>query len=176
VIEPLRKGEPYPGRRPPVREQWRELPLAMRVVVTAVPALIVILVLALNLAAGVAAAVLVVGAAAATTTYVKNRTDRHNAAIDRGELRVPDDPHLARVELSTLDSRLLERLAELGYGRSDLGQVKRFDGGWIAKRRNLHDIAVVTGDDGGVAYFDPRWVPDIHAATEYLAGRGREPG
>jgi hypothetical protein len=175
VIEPLRKGQPYPGRRPPVPEQWRELPVGARLAVTAVPSAIVALVLALNLAAGVAAAVLALGAAAATITYVKNRTDRHNAAIDRGELRVPDDPHLMRVDPSTLDHALLDRLTELGYTAGDLGQVKRFDGGWIAKRRDLRDIAVVVGDDGGRAYFDPRWVPDVLAATEYLAGRGREP-
>lgn len=146
-----------------------------RLVVTVAPSALVVLLLALNLAAGVAAAVLVLGAAAATVTYVKNRTDRHNAAIDRGELVVPDDPHLCRVDPSTLDRRLADRLTAFGYDQEQIGQVTRFDGGWIAKRRNLSDIAVVVGDDGGFAYFDPRWVPDIHAATEYLAGRGREP-
>ena len=175
MIEPLRKGQPYPGRQPPVREQWRELPVPARWTLFLVPAALVVLLLALNPAAGVAAGVLALGAAAATATYVKNRTDRHNAAIDRGELRVPDDPHLARVDPSTLDRPSQERLAAVGYPAADLGQVKRFDGGWIAKRRNLRDIAVVVGDDGGTAYFDPRWVPDVHAANEYLAGRGREP-
>jgi hypothetical protein len=157
-----------------VRVQWAELPLTARLVVTWVPAAIVVLLVALNPAAGVAAAVLVLGAAAATVTYVKNRTDRHNAAIDRGELQVPDDPHLVRVDPSALDGATGGRLAELGYAPGDIGQVKRFDGGWIAKRRNVRDIAVVIGDDGGVAYFDPRWVPDVHAANEYLAGRGLE--
>lgn len=176
MIEPLTKGQPYPGRRPSVPEQWRELPIGARLAVTGVPAAVVLLLLAIDLAAGAAAAVLVIGAAAATVTYVKNRTDRHNVAIDRGELRVPDDPHLARADPSTLDRSTRDRLAALGYDGTELGQVKRFDGGWIAKRRNLRDIAVVVGDDGGVAYYDPRWVPDIHAATEYLAGRGREPG
>lgn len=149
--------------------------MAARVAAILVPLIVVAIVLAVNIAAGVVVAVLLVGAGAATVTYVKNRTDRHNAAIDRGELRVPDDPHLVRVDPETLDSHLLRRLAELGYRADDLGQVKRFDGGWIAKRRNVHDIAVVTGDDEGFAYFDPRWVPDIHAATQYLAGLGREP-
>ena len=175
MIEPLRKGEPYPGRRPPVPEQWRDLPLVARLAVTLVPSAFVVLLLALNPAAGVAAAVLVLGVAAATVTYVKNRTDRHNAAIDRGELSVPDDPQLVRVDPSNLDRALQDRFAALGYPPGDLGPVKRFAGGWIAKRRNVRDIAVVVGDDGGVAYFDPRWVPDIHAANEYLAGRGREP-
>lgn len=175
MIEPLRKGEPYPGRRPPLREQWREVPVSARLVATIVPLVVIAIVLAVNIAAGVAVAVLLGGAGAATVTYVKNRTDRHNAAIDRGELRVPDDPHLVRVDPATLDSYLIGRLGELGYERDDLGQVKRFDGGWIAKRRNARDIAVVVGYDGGFAYFDPRWVPDVHAATQYLAGLGREP-
>lgn len=174
MIEPLSRGEPFPGRRATVREQWRELPGGTRVAALSVPLVIIAAVLAVNLAAGVAVAVLLIGAAAATVTYVKNRTDRHNAAIDRGELRVPDDPHLARVDTATLDRALLQRLADLGYGPGDLGQAKRFDGGWIAKHRNLRDIAVVVGDDGGIAYFDPRWVPDVHAATQYLAGNGRE--
>ena len=175
MIEPLRKGDPYPGRRPPVAEQWRDVPVAARALLTVVPAAVVVLLLALNPPAGAAAAVLVLGAAAATVTYVKNRTDRHNAAIDRGELRVPADPHLARVDPSELDPAWCERLAAVGYPAAELGQVKRFEGGWIAKRRNPRDIAVVVGDDGGLAYFDPRWVPDVHAANEYLAGRGREP-
>lgn len=176
MIEPLRRGEPFPGRRPPVREQWGDLPRPARLTALSVPLAIIAIVLAVNLVAGVAVAVLLIGAAAATITYVKNRTDRHNAAIDRGELRVPDDPHLARVDPSALDATLLRRLADLGYGLGDLGQTKRFDGGWIAKHRNLRDIAVVVGDDGGIAYFDPRWVPDVHAATQYLAGNGREAG
>ena len=138
------------------------------------PAIAVVVVLALNPAAGVAAVVLVLGAAAATVTYVKNRTDRHNAAIDRGELVVPDDPHIRRADLSSLDGQALAILERVGYG-GDGGSVKCFDGGWIVRRRNPRDIAVVIGTDGGVAFFDPRWVPDLVAATEYLAGRGREP-
>ncbi len=50
-----------------------------------------------------------------------------------------------------------------------------FDGGCIVKRRNRTDVSVVVGDDGGIAYFDPRWVDDLRAASEYRAGRGREP-
>lgn len=175
MIEPLHKGHPYPGRLPPLVDQWRDVPLTIRLVVTVVPSALVVAVLVLYLRAGVAAAVLIFGAAAATVTYVKNRTDRHNAAIDRGDLVVPDDPHLARVDPSNLERSVVDRLNTLGYGQGQIGQLKRFDGGWVAKRRNLSDIAVVLGDDGGVAYFDPRWVPDIHAANEYLAGRGREP-
>src|SRR5579864_4207718 len=48
MIEPLRKGEPYPGRRPPVLEQWREVPLAARLTVALVPSAIVLMLLALN--------------------------------------------------------------------------------------------------------------------------------
>ena len=174
MIEPLRKGDPYPGRRPPLLEQWSELPVPTRWAVTAGPVLAVVVVLVLNLAAGAAAAVLVLGAAAATVVYVKNRTDRHNAAIDRGELVVPDDPHIRRSDPSELDANTLVMLDRVGYG-GDIGTVKRFDGGWIVRRRSPRDIAVVIGSDGGVAFFDPRWVPDLVAATEYLAGRGREP-
>ena len=174
MIEPLRKGDPYPGRRPPVREQWGELPAPTRRAVTIGPVVALAVVLVLNLAAGAALAVLVVGAAAATVVYVKNRTDRHNAAIDRGELVVPDDPHIRRSERSALDSGTLAVLDRLGYD-ADLGTVKLFDGGWIVRKRNPRDIAVVVGSDGGVAFFDPRWVPDLVAATEFLAGRGREP-
>jgi hypothetical protein len=36
-------------------------------------------------------------------------------------------------------------------------------------------VAVVLGDDGRHAYFDPRRVDDFRAASEYRAGRGREP-
>lgn len=174
LIEPLRKGDPYPGRRPPVREQWRELTAPTRWAIVVGPTVALAAVLALNLAAGAAVGVLVVGAAAATVMYVKNRTDRHNAAIDRGELVVPDDPHIRRSDLSALDAGTLAVLDRLGYG-VDVGTVKQFDGGWIVRRRNPRDIAVVIGSDGGVAFFDPRWVPDLVAATEFLAGRGREP-
>ena len=37
-----------------------------------------------------AAAVFFAGVGAATATYAKNRTDRHNAAVDRGEVRTVD--------------------------------------------------------------------------------------
>lgn len=174
MIEPLRKGDPYPGRRPPVREQFGDLPAPTRWATTVAPLLAIAVVLVLNPAAGAAVAVLVVGAAAATVMYVKNRTDRHNAAIDRGELVVPDDPHIRRSDPSSIDGGTLAVLGRLGYS-GDVGTVKRFDGGWIVRRRNPRDIAVVIGSEGGVAFFDPRWVPDLVAATEFLAGRGREP-
>jgi len=175
VIEPLRKGDPYPGRRPPVSQQWLALSVGTRVALVGVPLVLLAALIAASRPAGVAAAVLVVGVAAATITYVKNRTDRHNAAIDRGELTVPADPHITRVDPSTLDNALIERLGQAGLQRDDIGSVSRFDGGWIVRRRNPRDVASVLGDDGGLAFFDPRWVPDLHAATEYLAGRGREP-
>ena len=70
---------------------------------------------------------------------------------------------------------MLARLGELGYPRADIGQVTGFDGGWIVKRRNRRNVSVVIGENGGVAYFDPRWVDDLRAAGEYRAGRGREP-
>ena len=155
--------------------QWRRLALATRLVVILVPAAIVGVLFALNVAAGVAGAVLAAGAGMATATYVKNRSDRHNAAVDRGEIRVPPDPHLTAVQPSSMEPRLRERLEQLGYPAGQLGRVQRFDGGWVVERRQRAELAVVVGDDGGIAYYDPRWVPDIRAATEYLAGRGREP-
>lgn len=175
MIEPLRKGEPYPGRLPPVPDQWARLPLPARAALVGVPAAVVALLLAVSRPAGVAAAVLAAGAGGATVTYVKNRTDRHNSAIDRGEIVVPPDPHIRRVPLETLEPVVLERLAVLGYPLGELARVQRFDGGWLVRPRRGRELCVVVGDDGGVAYYDPRWVPDLRAATEYLAGRGREP-
>lgn len=175
MIEPLRKGEAYPGRIPPVREQWARVRPASRAVIIALPAAVVAVLFALGVAAGVAGAVLALGAGLATATYVKNRTDRHNAAVDRGEIRVPPDPRLRRVEPSNLEPEAQQRLAGLGFPANEIGRVERFDGGWLVERRQRSELAVVLGDDGGVAYYDPRWVPDIRAATEFIAGRGREP-
>jgi hypothetical protein len=175
VIEPLHKGEPYPGRLPPVPVQWARLPRLSRILLVALPLALIAGLFAASVAAGVAAAVLGVGAAAATATYVKNRTDRHNAAVDRGEIRVPPDPHLERVQPALIESAAQDRLAGLGYPAAQIGRAQRFDGGWLVEGRSRAELAVVIGDDGGVAYYDPRWVPDIRAATEFLAGRGREP-
>jgi hypothetical protein len=108
--------------------------------------------------------------------YIKNRTDRHNAAVERGEIRIVADPHLQPHPVDGLDVPAMDRLRRLGYPPNDIGQVTSFDGGVIVKRRNRKDVSVVLGDDGGVAYFDPRWVDDLRAASEYRAGRGREPG
>jgi hypothetical protein len=175
MIQPLQKGEPYPGRVPPVRVQWKRVPRASRILIVVLPVVLIGGLFAASVAAGVAAAVLGVGAAAATATYVKNRTDRHNAAVDRGEIRVPPDPHLRRVPPSNIDPTVQERLMMLGYPVSQIERAQRFDGGWLIERRSRAELGVVIGDDGGLAYYDPRWVPDVRAATEYLAGRGREP-
>lgn len=175
MIEPLRKGEPYPGRLPPVPVQWARLPRLSRILIVALPLVLIGGLFAASVAAGVAAAVLGLGAAAATATYVKNRSDRHNAAVDRGEIRVPPDPHLQRVHPQSIEPTARDRLARLGYPVAEIGRALRFDGGWLVERGSRAELAVVVGDDGGVAYYDPRWVPEIRAATEYLAGRGREP-
>ena len=175
LIEPLRKGEPYPGRLPPVRVQWTRLRRWTRFLLFMVPIAIIGGVFGISFAAGVAAAVLTFGAAMATATYVKNRTDRHNAAVDSGEVRVPPDPHLTPVRPSTIEPELRQRIEMLGYPVDRLGRVERFDGGWLVERRQRAELGLVLGDDGGIAYYDPRWVPDVWAATEYLAGRGREP-
>jgi hypothetical protein len=79
------------------------------------------------------------------------------------------------VDRSSIDPEVLRRLERLGYALGDLARVQRFDGGWLVERRQRTELGVVVGDDGGLAYYDPRWVPDVRAATEYLAGRGREP-
>jgi hypothetical protein len=140
------------------------------------PILLLIILFAASVQVGVVAAVMVVGVWGATAVYIKNRTDRHNAAVDRGEVRIVADPHLKTVRLEDLGADVVDRLCQLGYPPGDIGQMTRFDGGCIVKRRNRKDVSVVVGDDGGVAYFDPRWVDDLRAASEYRAGRGREPG
>jgi hypothetical protein len=175
MIDPLPKGESYPGRLPPVRAQWRRLSPGVRTAVIVGPLVVIGAVLAASLAVGTVVAVMLVGAWAASAVYVKNRTDRHNAAVDRGEIRVVADPHLRPSSLGIFDASALARLGELGFARDDIDQVTTFDGGVIVKRRSRHELAVVVGDDGGVAFFDPRWVDDLRAASEYRAGRGREP-
>jgi hypothetical protein len=142
--------------------------------ITGVPVVLVALILAADVAVGVVAGVMVFGVGAATAVYIKNRTDRHNAAVDRGEIRTVADPHLLPLSRVALGPTVLEQLAVLDYPEHDIGEVIRFDGGWIVKRRNRRDVAVVVGDDRGHAYFDPRWVDNLRAATEYRAGRGRD--
>jgi hypothetical protein len=175
MIEPLAKGEPYPGRLPPLRKQWLRVPLGIRYTVVAVPLLVVGLCFVASITLGVVMAVFVGGVGAATVVYIKNRTDRHNAAIDRGEIRVVADPHLRAVASSGLDPAVVDRLGALGYAAGDIGRVTRFDEGWIVKRRDARAISVVVGDDGEFARFDPTRVDDLRAAAEYQAGRGREP-
>jgi hypothetical protein len=175
MIQPLRKGEPYPGRLPTVRAQWGRLSKSTRLAIVIPPLVLVGVILIADVTIGLVFAVLVIGAGAATAVYAKNRTDRHNAAVDRGEIRVVSDPHLQQMTVTSLDSRVLDRLAVVGYPPNDIGEVTRFDGGWIVKRRNRRDVSVVIGEDGGHAFFDPRWVDDLRAAAEYRAGRGREP-
>ncbi len=176
MIDPLPKGEPYPGRLPPLRTQWRRVGPGVRLGLVLGPLLLLGILFAASVQVGAVAAVMVVGVWAATAVYVKNRTDRHNAAVERGEIRIVADPHLEAVPLDALGAPVVERLRRLGFPPNDIGQVTGFDGGWIVKRRNRRDVSVVLGDDDGVAYFDPRWVDDLRAASEYRAGRGREPG
>jgi hypothetical protein len=175
MIDPLRKGEPYPARLPPVREQWRRVSLPARLAVVGIPVAVVIILIIANPAFGAVVGVMLAGVGVASAIYVKNRTDRHNAAVDRGEIRVVADPHLHPTSVSSLDQAVVDRLTALGYPPDDTGEVTGFDGGWIVKRRNRRDVSVVVGVDGGFAYFDPRWVDDLRAAAEYRAGRGREP-
>jgi hypothetical protein len=172
-IAPPPRGEPYPGRLPAVSARWKRQSPAAKAAIVVPPVVVVAIALALDLTFGVVVAVLVAGSAAATVTYLKNRTDRHNAAVDRGEIPVVADPHFAPV--SGLDGGLARELERIGYPTVGLGAVVRFDGGWLVRRRSRTELAVVIGDDGGHAYFDSRAVSDLRAATEYLAGRGRDP-
>jgi len=175
MIEPLSKSEPYPARLPPLRTQWLRVHRWARYAIVGIPLVLVAVLCTVNIDIGVVAAVMAAGVGAASMVYVKNRTDRHNAAVDRGEIRVVADPHLQRIPVATLDVALLDRLDALGQTTGDIGHVIRFDGGWIVKGRNLRAISLVIGDDGEWAHFDPTRVDDLRAASEYRAGRGREP-
>lgn len=175
MISPPRPGQEFPGRLPPVRAQWAELSPATRVALVVIPLAVLAPLAAVSPAVGATVAVLVVGVAAATAVYVKNRTDRHNAAIDRGEIEVVADPHFADAARSDLPAEVLARLRMDRLDPEGVGRVRRFDDGWIVRRRNPRDVAVLVGDDGGWARFDPRRVTDLWAVAEYRAGRGREP-
>jgi hypothetical protein len=175
MIEPLSKSDPYPGRMPPLRVQWSRVRRRARYSLVGVPVVLIVVLFVVSVTVGVVALVLLGGAAAASVVYVKNRTDRHNAAVDRGEIRVVPDPHLRRVAASSLDPAVRERLDGLGYPPAAIGEVSRFDGGWVVKSRDRHSISVVIGDDGEFARFDPTRVDELRAAAEYRAGRGREP-
>ncbi len=142
----------------------------------AIPVTVLAVVTALDTTVGATLAVLVVGMAVATAVYIKNRTDRHNAAVDRGEIPVVADPHLRTASAADLPAQVLSVLERDGLAGGDIGTVQRFDAGWVVRRRNPRDVAVVVGDDGGWARFDPRRVTDLWAVSEYRAGRGREAG
>jgi hypothetical protein len=175
VISPPLKGDQYPGLLPPFRDQWRNLAARTRATVIGVPLVIALLILLANVKAGLTLLVLFAGVEAASAVFVKNRTDRHNAAIGRGEIpRVPD-PNFRSVDAIQLPVEVSARISRLGFPDDDIGTVLRFDGGWLVKHRNPRDVGVVAGDDGGAALFDPRRVTDLWAASEYLAGRGHEP-
>lgn len=174
MISPPRRDGLYPGRLPSVRAQWSNLTAPTRAATVVVPLALIGVGSAFGARAGVTAAVFVVGMVVATVVYVKNRTDRHNAAVDSGEVRVIPDPGFRGVDAGELPAELLGRLEDFGRDRRHIGRVTRFDGGWIVRQRNPRDVAVVLGDDGGWARFDPRVVTDLWAVAEYRAGRGRD--
>lgn len=174
MISPPRRGDLYPGRLPSVRAQWQRLQGPTRVASVAVPLVLVVLAIALDRRAGATIAVLVAGMAAATLVYAKNRTDRHNAAVDRGEIRVLPDPRFRPASPDEVPAAILRVADGIGSDPGGVGKVTRFEGGWIVRRPNPRDVAVVVGDDGGWARFDPRTVSDLWAVGEYLAGRGRD--
>ena len=159
---------------PPVAVQWARLSPGLRVASVAVPLAVILLALAFDVRAGATVAVMVVGAAVASAVYVKNRSDRHNAAVDRGEIRSIPDPHFRPSSLDDLPAGRLASVEGFAAHPATLGRIVRFDGGWIVGRRNPRDVAVVVGDDGGWALFDPRTVTDLWAVGEYLAGRGHD--
>ncbi len=138
------------------------------------PLVLILAALAVDVRAGATMAVFVLGILAATAVYVKNRTDRHNAAVDRGEIPVVPDPHFRPADRDDLPPGALERIDGLEDDPRGVGRVVRFDEGWIVRRRNPRDVALVIGDDGGWARFDPRTVTDLWAVREYLGGRGRD--
>ena len=175
MISPPLKGEPYPGLIPPFREQWGRLSTRTRVTIMGVPAAVAALIMIANLRAGLTTLVLFAGVEAASAVFVKNRTDRHNAAVERGEIASVADPHFQAAEAFELPAEVSFRLAGLGFPGDDIGTVLRFDSGWLVKHRNPRDVGAVVGDDGEAALFDPRRVTDLWAVTEYLAGRGHEP-
>ena len=140
----------------------------------AIPVAITALVAAIDVRAGVTIGVLLAGMAAATVMYGKNRTDRHNAAVDAGDIDIVPDPHFRPGDAEDVPPGLLDRADDIGRDPGQIGRVLRFDTGWIVGRRNPRDVAVVIGDDGGWARFDPRTVTDLWAVGEYNAGRGRD--
>ena len=140
----------------------------------AIPIVVTALVAAIDLRAGATIGVLLLGIGAATGVYAKNRTDRHNAAVDAGEIDVVPDPHFRSGRVDEVPADLLAQADDIGRDPAQIGRVVRFDRGWIVGRRNPKDVAVVIGDDGGWARFDPRTVTDLWAVGEYSAGRGRD--
>jgi hypothetical protein len=155
--------------------QWGRLSLTTRVLIIVVPAAVAVILVVTAPLFGAFVTVLLAGSGAATLVYAKNRTDRHNAAVDRGEIRTVPDPHLRRANADELDVDVMQRLYDVGFAAERLGRVQRFDGGWLIQRRSRTELAVVLGDDGGTALYDQRSVTDLRAASEYRAGRGREP-
>lgn len=157
---------------PPLRVQWSRLPVAARASAVVLPLVLVALAFVADARAGATVAVLIAGAALASAVYVKNRTDRHNAAVRRGEIPVVADPSFRPAAATDLPPGRLDGVDDFAGG--DIGRVVRFDGGWIVGHRNPRDVAVVVGDDGGWARFDPRSTSDLWAVAEYRAGRGRD--
>jgi hypothetical protein len=155
-----------------LREQWLGLGLAWRVALVAVPVAVAIAAFAVGTRVGVAAAVLLGGAGVVSIVYVKNRTDRHNAAVERGEIGLPGCG-FQWAALDDLPAATRARLVGLGMDLQDGRRVRvaRFAGGWLAWEARA---GLVLGDDGGWARFDPRVAPAEWAACEYLAGRGHD--
>lgn len=174
MISPPKRGQPYPGRLPPVYEQWRRLNFTLRTALIVGPVIVIAALFAANLTVGVTSAVFIGGVAAATVVFAKNRSDRHNAAVDRGEIAVAPDPRIRSAGPDELSDAAWELLGRLAFERADVGSVQRFEGGWLVRRCNRRDVAAIVGDDGGCAQFDPGKVTDLWAVTEYLAGRGHE--
>ena len=177
MISPPRPDQAYPGRLPSVYRQWTHLSPVTRVVLVAVPVIVLVGVIAVNPAAGATIAVLVVGVAAATAVYVKNRTDRHNAAVDRGEITVVADPGFADVDRTALPAEVLDRLGLDRMEAGDVGRVRRFD-----TRFFTADASAIAHRVDGVIHADAElvelvWVEigskplaDLHPMTKNVLG------
>jgi hypothetical protein len=77
-----RRDDLYSGRLPSVRVQWLRLALPWRAATAIGPLVVAGIVAAIDVRAGITTAALLAGLGAATAVYIKNRTDRHNAAVD----------------------------------------------------------------------------------------------
>ena len=173
MIELLAKGRTLSG--PPAKSCGRNgvgsaARLAMRS--SAFRLVVVAIVFAVSVTVGVVAAVMGVGVGAASGGLYLLATapiGKANAARgDRGEIRVVAGPAISRpASRAALDETVLDRLTALGYGAADLGQVIRFDGGWIVGLpwRSGWSWPWWSATTGGLPASSRPYVDDLQAAS-----------